>query len=95
MAKEDSDKRAGARRELLLRYKRVFGSEDGKKVLYDLMKECGMLKSSFPNNGDVNETLYREGKREVVLRICRLVKMDVNQLDKLIEQQEQESMFYE
>ena len=49
------DKKAQNRRELVLAYKRVFSSEDGQKVLFDILRTSGVLRSSFPKTANANE----------------------------------------
>lgn len=67
-------------------YKLVFGSPQGRAVLYDLMEHCGMLRSSYTK--DANEVLFREGERNVVLRILQILDQDVKQLLERIEEHE-------
>lgn len=68
----------------LLVYKRLFETEDGKKVLTDLINSCHILGSSFDENPYV--TAYNEGARSVVTRILAKIKTDPDQLKKMIEQ---------
>ncbi len=64
---------------MISRYSAVFGSEDGKKVLHDLMKSSGMLDSIFSN--DPQEHAYNEGQRNMVLRILRTINTDPAELE--------------
>lgn len=48
-------------------YQTVFGGERGKEVLQDLVIFCGSKRSSF--SSDALEMAFREGRREVWLRI--------------------------
>lgn len=48
-------------------YKTAFGGEPGKEVLKDLAVFCGSQRSSF--SSDPLEMAFREGRREVFLRI--------------------------
>ena len=68
------------RAERIRAYKRVFDSEDGKKVLQDLMKSCHVFTSTMDANP--NETAYKEGERSVVLRIMRTLKIDPSEIEK-------------
>jgi hypothetical protein len=57
-------------RELVSAYKRLFMTDDGKKILADLEKFCGFHNTSV-NERDPNshQTFFAEGKRRVYLRI--------------------------
>lgn len=68
----------------MIAYRSLFDSEDGKKVLYDLIKTCHVLTSTF--DGDPNEMMYREGERSVVLRILKTINTDPQQIMKLMEE---------
>ena len=71
-------------------YQNVFNSREGNQVLYDLMSTHGMLSPQFPKDCNVNELVYREGARSVVLRILTLLKADPNQLLERIKEYESE-----
>jgi len=58
----------------VLDYQHVFGGEQGQRVLEDLRKFCGVYRTSFTN--DPYTCIYNEGRRDVVLRIERMVKLD-------------------
>lgn len=58
----------------IIDYKRVFNTEAGRRVLYDMMDRHFFLRPSF-HNSDVNELVYAEGQRGVVLRILTLLEM--------------------
>lgn len=68
-----------------MRFQQVFGSEAGKAVLYDLMKFGHMLHSSFSPK-DPYETAFREGERNIVLRIMSVLEMDPEQLKQRIKE---------
>lgn len=63
MAKEDK---------MSIRFKQLFASSNGKKVLEDLRKQCGFDNSSVIA-GDVNphRVLFNEGKRSIYIYIKR------------------------
>lgn len=69
-------------------YKNVFGSGQGKRVLLDLMKEHSMLSPTIRVKIDPIELAFNEGARNVCLRILKLMKVDVAQLEKLMEDAE-------
>jgi hypothetical protein len=59
-------------------YQAIFSSEDGKKVLYDLMRTHYIIGSTFSK--DPYETALKEGERNTVLRILSILKIDPIQL---------------
>jgi len=59
---------------LVQAYMNVFKTEDGERVLKDLMETHGVLKHSF--SGDVSALLIGEGERKVVLAILK--KLNAN-----------------
>jgi hypothetical protein len=63
-------------------YQQVFSGPDGEAVLNDLMKTHYIVGSTF--DGDVNKALFREGERNVVLRILSMLKMDVKLIQERI-----------
>lgn len=80
-------------KDTILAYKRVFESEDGSKVLEDLMKSCHMVNSTMGN--DPYETSFNEGARSVVVRILKTINTDIEKLNKFIEKLETEEQDYE
>lgn len=64
-------------------YREVFGSDTGKRVLYDLIKQHNVLQSTFDPNPNLHA--FKEGERNTVLRILTLLKIDPIQLDQLID----------
>lgn len=79
-------KRAIAR---VVDYQKTFHSDRGKKVLWDLMKTCHVLDSTFIQ-GDSVTTAFREGERNMVLRILTILKQDPKKMLQQIEQGEQD-----
>ena len=63
-------------------YKKVFGTVQGKRVLWDLMKLHGMLQSSKPDNP--NQMMFNEGGRNVIIGILQKVESDIPKLRELI-----------
>ena len=82
-------KRLKKQREMVSTYKRLFTSEDGQKVLADLMQVCGMQQSSFST--DPLEMAYHEGERAVVLRILKTINVTEKQLQNWFKQLEKQS----
>ncbi len=68
-------------------YKSTFSSKSGEKVLWDLMREHHMISPTMDVN--THDTAFREGQRNVVLRILQLMKTDTKKLLKIIEQAEE------
>ncbi len=68
-------------------YKVVFGSEEGKRVLHDILKSCGMLTSSFDESSVT--MAYKEGQRNVALSLLHKTKVNIQELTRFIEQQEE------
>jgi hypothetical protein len=65
-------------------YKRTFSTENGKRVLWDLMKKNGMLSDIFTENPQVSA--YNEGRRAVVLYILQKLNTDIQKLQQQIEE---------
>ena len=61
-------------------YKKVFRTESGQRVLKDLERMCGYNDSSV-NEQDPNElqTMFKEGKRRVYLRVLWYLNREVKQ----------------
>jgi hypothetical protein len=78
--------------ELVADYKLLFESEAGERVLYDLMKKCHFIHTSY--DGDVHSTVFREGERNVVNYILTMLKQDPVHIKKLIDKQEEEEFTY-
>ena len=66
-----------ASRQLLISYKKFFGSAEGKDVLFDLMNRFHILNS---HGGEA----LKEGERSVVLYILNRANVDLVQYDKII-----------
>lgn len=64
-------------------YKRTFSSEHGKRVLYDLMNDHYAIRSTY-ERGDALELAYREGQRQVVLRILTILKFEPEKIKQTI-----------
>jgi hypothetical protein len=72
-------------------YQAVFNSEEGKKVLYDMMKVHHIFGSTFSK--DPYELALKEGERNTVLRILSILQIDpqklLDDINKGIEQDNQ------
>ena len=69
-------------------YQATFNSPEGKEVLKDLVVFCGQNKSSYSQNP--HEMAFREGRREVWLRIQAHMKISDDDIWKLFEQEKEE-----
>ena len=61
-----------ALKQLIIAYKQVFNSDNGKKVLEDLEKRCSYHTTTHIK-GDSHESAYLEGARSVVLFIKNML----------------------
>lgn len=64
-------------RDMFIAYKQTFGSEQGKKVLFDLMDKNFILN---PTKGDPS----KEGRREAILDILYSCNISIEKLDSLM-----------
>ena len=69
------------KRDLIIRYKRLFDTEDGKDVLKDLIRAGRVDASCF--HPDPYETAYNEGARDIVLRILKTINTDPDAMEAL------------
>ena len=67
-------------------YKKVFNSAEGKRVLYDLMREGHILGPAYYPN-EPNSVYVNEGKRNMVLFILEKLKTDTVELKALIDKE--------
>lgn len=68
-------------------YKQAFGGESGKEVLKDLAVFCGSQRSSY--SSDALEMAFREGRREVFLRIQQHINISEDDIWKLYQREEE------
>ena len=88
MASSQSKKMAARAVTKMSQYQKVFAGPDGRAVLYDLMQMAGML--TINPDTDTNQTFFREGKRDMVLRILTYLRADPKQLLERIEEHDDE-----
>ena len=67
-------------------YRKVFGTDQGKRVLAHICKECHILDSEYLDNG---KSQYRDGERSFAVKILNMLKYDHVQLLNLLEQGEE------
>lgn len=70
-------------------YKRAFSSEQGKRVLYDLIASHHLMRPTYVR-GDAIEMAYNEGQRNVVLRILSILETTEEAMTNLIRESNDE-----
>lgn len=68
-------------------YQKLFATEYGKRVLYDLISVHHIMNPTFDK--DPLAMAMNEGGRNVVLRILKILKTNPEKLKKLIEESDQ------
>lgn len=70
-------------------YKSVFSSVEGKRVLFDMMKEFGFSTPLIDKKKDItSEALaFGEGQRNTVLYILSQLKLNPEEIQKHLEEQ--------
>lgn len=63
-------------------YKKLFLSEEGKRVLEDLARVCLADVTTF--NKDSNIAAYNEGLRSVYLHIKTVISKDIEELERML-----------
>lgn len=73
-------------KEAAYKYREVFKTEPGEKVLLDLLQRFHFLASTFtPHKGEtVNDVIFKEGQRSVILHIFASAEVDPNNLMSMI-----------
>lgn len=72
-------------------YRQVFSSKAGKAVLLDLMQEHYMLKPTYQGTEDAIGIAFRDGQRNVILRILTTMNFDASELYVLLRQGEEDA----
>ena len=75
---EDNSQKLKERRE---DYKKVFESEEGKRVLKDLEKVCMYRSTTFDKDALI--MAFQEGLRAVYLHITTVMSMDLEELERI------------
>ncbi len=75
----EQEKELNAKSSLIRAYQDVFTTVKGKRILQDLMKNHFMLDSTFDPDSP-NVTSFREGERNVVIRILSMLNINPNLL---------------
>jgi len=71
-------------------YKKVFDTEEGKRVLKDLEK-LGMFRQTTFSK-DALTMAYQEGLRTLYLHIITFKEMDIEELERLIKEMERRNV---
>ncbi len=74
-------------------YQATFSSPEGKRVLRDLMKLGGFLRTNHIH-GDSHATAFYEGGRSIVIHIFEKLKIDVRKLEKQLSEVEDDDSEY-
>ena len=74
-------------KKLISKYRAVFGSAEGRAVLYDLMKVNFVMSPTIVSN-KTDLVLVHEGQRNAILRILTILKIDPEKLLGTIEEEE-------
>jgi len=75
---------ARAKASLVQDYLQLFDSDEGKRVLLDLMAKGNLLSPTASNVTSDREVFLNEGKRELVLYVMDMVTYDVEDIMDLI-----------
>lgn len=88
----DSDQKKVTQRQIatISDYRKVFGTDQGKRVLWDICKNAQILTPCY--TGKAEEAIFRDGERNVALRILSTLKYDPKQLIELLEQEDKENV---
>jgi hypothetical protein len=70
-------------------YQSIFGSDAGKRVLWDLMKHSNMM-APCTINGDPYATHYNDGMRSVCLYVLQKINADAKKLQEMLERGQNE-----
>jgi hypothetical protein len=72
-----TEKKEKSQRARIISFKRTFGSQEGKEVLYELMNRYHILND---HGGDA----FKEGQRSVVLHILTKCRINMAQFDEMM-----------
>lgn len=87
-----SQNRTEKGKQVKIAYDKVFGSPEGKDVLYDMMDSCNFMGSSLLDSGTYEPLAmaFRDGQKAIISRILDTLNTDNEQFMKMIEQKQQE-----
>ncbi len=70
-----ANKQAQLDKDLAQKYKMVFGTDDGKEVMLDILRDCHVM--SITDTLNTNEMILATGKRNAGLEIARKAFFDL------------------
>lgn len=70
-------KQAQLDKDLAQKYKMVFGTDEGKEVMLDILRDCHVM--SITDTLNTNEMILATGKRNAGLEIARKAFFDLEQ----------------
>jgi len=85
MAKKKVSDEAQQKRSLLIDYRATFRSEDGERVLKDLMANHHVFTGTFDKDPMV--MAFREGERSVIMAILDKLRVDPEKFAKMYDDQ--------
>lgn len=65
-------------------YKRVFNTQQGKRVLHDMMESHYVMRNTYEGKEDPYGQAFREGQRHVVLRIFSIMETNPSQMEDIL-----------
>ena len=65
-------------------YQTVFGSDKGKRILWDLMRTCGFASDGFDK--DPYQMAYNSGAKSMITRILNVLEMEESSLNEMIKE---------
>ena len=71
----------------IIDYQFIFNTDQGERVLRDLMHTHHVTAPTFVR-GDVNEMIFREGERNVVLRILGILGIKAEDIRQMMKEEE-------
>lgn len=72
-------------------YQEIFATDNGKLVMEDLKLAHHMMSSTYRKDMSDKELAFREGERNVVLRILHILSQDIVQLQERAAQNDKAS----
>lgn len=70
--------------ELIKAYKAVFGSDEGQKVLHDIVFSACKVDLPAQAGQDIGSIMYREGQRSIGLALLKMLDKDEDSIIKFI-----------
>lgn len=75
---------------MMVDYKRVFGSEQGQRVLNDLIANHFVMNTTYSRGSQAElDMAFKEGQRQVVMRMMTIMNYDPEQVEKQIKESDE------